>query len=210
MNWNQPATRPKRLTLSRSVSGSKTKLVATPVPARTQRSTPEPPLTNPLEQLTGKKTAPMQPSASSLDSSAEPQITRRIWEELKKDFGDSDSPHRSQNDISTSVSSVSSIAESSEKFGREPLSPRHEAASQATAAVTLIQQIETFVRSNRPGLAIQLDGRLAARIEIEKLGPREVALRLVGKNGPPSAENVGRIREELRGRGIRIGAITVA
>jgi len=85
-----------------------------------------------------------------------------------------------------------------------------DAAVKAASAVELIEKIETFVKSQRPGLAITLDGSLGARVEIERLGPKEVAIRVVGKNGPPAPEDIGRIREEMRARGLKVGALSVA
>ncbi len=80
----------------------------------------------------------------------------------------------------------------------------------AAQAVALIERIDTFVKSQRPALALTLNNSLGARVEIEKLGPGRIALRLVGQNGPPSAESVSRIREELRARGLHVGALSVA
>ncbi len=87
---------------------------------------------------------------------------------------------------------------------------KHEAEVKAASAVELIEKIEVFVKSQRPGLAITLDGSLGARVEIERLGPKEVAIRVVGKNGPPAPEDIGRIREEMRARGLKVGALSVA
>jgi hypothetical protein len=84
------------------------------------------------------------------------------------------------------------------------------ASVKATSAVELIEKIETFMQSQRPALAISLEGSLGARVEIERLGPKEVAVRVVGKNGPPSAEDIGRIRDEIRARGLKVGALSVA
>ena len=90
--------------------------------------------------------------------------------------------------------------------------PKVEAAPEAKAAqaVALIERIEQFVRSQRPGLALTLNNSLGAHVEIERIGPKEIALKLVGHRGPPTAEAVSRIREELRARGLKIGALSVA
>ncbi len=90
--------------------------------------------------------------------------------------------------------------------------PKAEAAPEAKAAqaVALIEKIERFVRSQRPGLALTLNNSLGAHVEIERIGPKEIALRLVGHRGPPSAEAVSRIREALRARGLRVAALSVA
>jgi hypothetical protein len=83
-------------------------------------------------------------------------------------------------------------------------------AERAAQAVALVERIETFVRSARPALALTLHQSLGARVEVEKLGPGRVALRLVGHRGPPSPETVARIREALRSRGLEVGAVSVA
>ena len=92
------------------------------------------------------------------------------------------------------------------------VTPKIEAAPEAKAAqaVALIERIEVFVRSQRPGLALTLNNSLGAHVEIERIGPREIALRLVGHKGPPTAEAVSRIRDALRARGLKIGALSVA
>lgn len=82
--------------------------------------------------------------------------------------------------------------------------------AKAAQAVALIERIEQFVRSSRPGLALTLNNSLGAHVEIERIGPKEIALKLVGHRGPPTAEAVSRIREELRARGLKIGALSVA
>lgn len=82
--------------------------------------------------------------------------------------------------------------------------------SKAEQAVALIEKIEVFVKTQRPALALTLNNSLGARVEIERVGPRQVALRLVGHNGPPSPEAVGRIRDEMRARGLKVAALSVA
>ena len=82
--------------------------------------------------------------------------------------------------------------------------------AKAAQAVALIERIELFVKSQRPGLALTLNNTLGAHVEIERIGPKEIALKLVGHRGPPTAEAVSRIREELRARGLKVGALSVA
>lgn len=82
--------------------------------------------------------------------------------------------------------------------------------TKASQAVALIEKIITFVRSQRPGLALTLNNSLGASVEIERIGPKEIALKLIGQFGPPSADAVSRIRDELRARGLKIGALSVA
>ena len=82
--------------------------------------------------------------------------------------------------------------------------------AKAEQAVELIEKIEIFVRSQRPALQLTLNNSLGARVEIERVGPGQIALKLVGRDGPPSAEAVSRIREEMQVRGLRVAALSVA
>jgi hypothetical protein len=82
---------------------------------------------------------------------------------------------------------------------------------QAAQAVALIEKIEFFVRTaQRPAIALTLNNSLGARVEIERVGPREVALKLIGHRGPPTPEAVSRVREELLARGLKIATMEVA
>lgn len=76
-------------------------------------------------------------------------------------------------------------------------------------ALALIERIELFVRSQRPSLALTLNNSLGARVEVERMGPKVIALRLVGHRGPPTAEAVSLIRDELRARGLKVAALSV-
>ncbi len=82
---------------------------------------------------------------------------------------------------------------------------------QAAQTVALIEKIEFFVKSaQRPAIALTLNNSLGARVEIERVGPREVALKLVGQHGPPTPEAVSRVRDELLARGLKIATLEVA
>ncbi|WNG28149.1 hypothetical protein F0U62_32200 [Cystobacter fuscus] len=78
------------------------------------------------------------------------------------------------------------------------------------ATLELIEKIEVFVRSQRPALAMRLGGALEATVEVERTGPREVALRIQGHRGPLPRENLARIQEELAARGLRLRALSSA
>lgn len=94
--------------------------------------------------------------------------------------------------------------------GQQTAKPEATPETKAAQAVALIEKIERFVKSQRPGLAITLNNSLGAHVEIERIGPKQIALKLVGKNGPPSPEAVSRIREELNARGLKVGALSIA
>ncbi len=100
-----------------------------------------------------------------------------------------------------------------EVAGREPERPPEvdqQRELKAKAAVALVERIETFVRSQRPALALTVGGGLDARVEVERTGRNEVALKITGTRGPPSPEDLTRIRDEMQARGLRLSAISVA
>ncbi|SEU32898.1 hypothetical protein [Stigmatella erecta] len=97
-----------------------------------------------------------------------------------------------------------------EGLGRSPGEAAVEAAeapSQVQATLELIQRIEVFVKSQRPALRMSLGGALAATVEVERTGPREVALRIQGHQGPLGEAHLSRIREALEARGLRLRAL---
>ncbi|MBS1150944.1 MAG: hypothetical protein H6Q89_2642 [Myxococcaceae bacterium] len=81
----------------------------------------------------------------------------------------------------------------------------------AAQAVELIEKIERFVKDSRtPCIALTLNNSLGAKVEIERVGPREVALKVIGHRGPPRAEDIGRIRDEMAAHGLKVCALSVA
>lgn len=136
---------------------------------------------------------------------AEAKIIEFILRELKSESANSTGEPITERAIIPALTPPPTAAVSSAK----PQTPDTD-ATRATQAVALIERIETFVKSQRPGLALTLNNSLGAHVEIERIGPREVALKLVGHRGPPSADTVSRIRDELRARGLKVGALSVA
>ncbi|HEX8700995.1 MAG TPA: hypothetical protein VF815_19270, partial [Myxococcaceae bacterium] len=80
-------------------------------------------------------------------------------------------------------------------------------AVRAEAALELIERIEVFVKSQRPALSLSLRGTLDATVELERTGPREVAVRLQGRKGPVPVEELARLRDALEARGLRLSAL---
>jgi hypothetical protein len=80
----------------------------------------------------------------------------------------------------------------------------------AEAAVALIERIELFVRSGRPAMALSVGGSLAATVEVERTGPREVALRIQGRRGPPAPAELAQVRAALAERGLRLRSLQVS
>jgi hypothetical protein len=101
------------------------------------------------------------------------------------------------------VSGVSGgLRESVPTTGAPPPAP--EARVQAT--LELIEKLELFVKSQRPALALHLGGSWDARVEVERTGAGEVALRIQGHRGPLPPQELTRIRESLVARGLKISA----
>jgi hypothetical protein len=82
-------------------------------------------------------------------------------------------------------------------------------AERAYSAVALIEKIERLVKSQRPALSLTLGSGLAIRVEVERTGPRKVAIRIWGRTGPPPPEELNRLREEIRSRGLELSALWV-
>jgi hypothetical protein len=96
--------------------------------------------------------------------------------------------------------------------GRSDAAPTHvDGEVRAAQAVELIEKIETFIKDSRtPSIALTLNNSLGAKVEIERVGPREVALKVIGHKGPPRAEDIARIREEMAAHGLKVCALSVA
>ncbi|WP_224245285.1 hypothetical protein [Hyalangium gracile] len=75
------------------------------------------------------------------------------------------------------------------------------------ATLELIEKIELFVQAQRPALRMSLGSPLSATVEVERTGPREVALRIQGRHGPLAQEDLARIRDELGARGLRLRSL---
>ncbi|MBN8232914.1 hypothetical protein JYK02_35915 [Corallococcus macrosporus] len=88
--------------------------------------------------------------------------------------------------------------------GAGPASPP---VAQVESTLALIEKIEVFVKSQRPALGLSLRGALEATVEVERTGPREVAVRIQGRHGPVPTEDVARLRDALEARGLRLSVL---
>jgi hypothetical protein len=84
----------------------------------------------------------------------------------------------------------------------------HQNSAGANPVAALIQRVEAFTRANLPSIALTLRNDLHTRVEIQKVGPRRVALRLVGGRGALPTTALTQLREELTSRGISIAALS--
>lgn len=78
------------------------------------------------------------------------------------------------------------------------------------AALALVERIDVFMRGALPRLSLTLNNALGSTVDIERMGHRAIAVRLTGQNGPPPPDVVTRLREALKGRGLRLLAMSVA
>jgi hypothetical protein len=115
------------------------------------------------------------------------------------------------------------VRELTESFGEAPrlptppvapsaATPPADAASpekRAEAVAQLIERINVLVRSQRPTLSFTLNNSFAAKVEVEKTGPRQVSLRIQGWNGPPPPSEIALIREALRERGLKLTSLSL-
>jgi hypothetical protein len=125
-----------------------------------------------------------------------------IGAELKNSF---------ENDPPSKVPAPAMVVSQPPPISQAPVkTPEVPPSVKAEQAVALIEKIEIFVKSQRPTLSITLNNSLGARVEIEKVGPREVSLKLVGHKTPPGPEVLARIQREMKTRGLKIAQMTVA
>ncbi|MGE6759632.1 hypothetical protein ACQKGO_16545 [Corallococcus interemptor] len=89
----------------------------------------------------------------------------------------------------------------------ESTGPSGPPVAQVESTLALIEKIEVFVKSQRPALGLSLRGPLEATVEVERTGPREVALRIQGRHGPVPTEDVARLRDALEARGLRLSVL---
>jgi len=98
---------------------------------------------------------------------------------------------------------------------QQPLAPGPERAeataptSNASSALELVERIQVFLRSGRPQLELSVGGAFQAEVLLERTGPREVAVMVRGKNGPPPPQELARLREELQRRGLKLSSLSI-
>jgi len=73
-------------------------------------------------------------------------------------------------------------------------------------ALALVERIERFVRSGRPSLALTLRGGLPGRLELQRVGPGAISIRLSSAR-PPSSGELGELRQALEARGLSVRSL---
>ncbi len=79
-------------------------------------------------------------------------------------------------------------------------------AGRVERALALVERIEQFVRSGRPSLALTLRGRLPGQLELQRVAPGAIAIRL-SSSRPPSARELGDLRQALEARGLSVRSL---
>ncbi|HUM09556.1 MAG TPA: hypothetical protein VLT82_01275 [Myxococcaceae bacterium] len=73
-------------------------------------------------------------------------------------------------------------------------------------ALALVERIERFVRSGRPSLALTLRGGLPGQLELQRVAPGTIAVRL-SSSRPPSARELDGLRQALEARGLTVRSL---
>jgi hypothetical protein len=83
-------------------------------------------------------------------------------------------------------------------------------AASSSLAHQLVVHVEALLKRSRPTLALTMRGGLNGRVEIEKTGPAMVAVKITTENELPAPEELGRIRDEIRRRGLKLSALSLS
>lgn len=86
---------------------------------------------------------------------------------------------------------------------------RGTSASTVASTAELIEKIERWVRADRPGLSLRLNGPLAADVSLERVGDGRVAVTLASRGAAIGAEQISRLKTELAQRGVRVARLEV-
>lgn len=83
-----------------------------------------------------------------------------------------------------------------------PLEELRNRGTLAPDVLLIVQKVEVFVRTHRPSVTLVLNNSIAAQANIEKLGPKEVVVRLHTTDPKATASAVPRLKETLRASGL--------
>ncbi|HVE84832.1 MAG TPA: hypothetical protein VND93_18375 [Myxococcales bacterium] len=82
-------------------------------------------------------------------------------------------------------------------------------APRVDSALQLVERIEVLLRSGQPRLELSVGGQFHARVLLERTGPGEVAVTIRGRYGPPPPDELARVRDQLRNRGLKLSSLCV-
>lgn len=159
-------------------------------------------------QLKEARVAHQSQSNERLDG----RLVDLICKELAVEFtADAAKTKPANQDIPAALAPTSTSQPATQPHKQSDAQLKLDGSVRAAQAVELIEKIETFIKDSRtPSIALTLNNSLGAKVEIERVGPREVALKVIGHRGPPRAEDIGRIRDEMAAHGLKVSALSVA
>jgi hypothetical protein len=137
---------------------------------------------------------------AALDVEAARGTTRRADHEAKGSHGPAvERPA----DVASNVDRAGTVAASA---GVMPTSTPEDRVERA---MELVERIERFVRSGRPSLALTLRGQLRGRLEIERVAPGAISLRLSSRRAP-TEHALEEIRQALEARGLSVRSLEMS
>ena len=87
-----------------------------------------------------------------------------------------------------------------------PLRGEVDSSAHVERALALVERVEHFVRSGRPALALTLRGGLTGRMELQRIAPGVISIRLASRQ-PPKAGELDALRQALEARGLAVRAL---
>ena len=90
--------------------------------------------------------------------------------------------------------------------GTGAAAPARNPEERVEQAMALVERIERFVRIGRPALALTLRGGLAGRLELQRVAPGAISIRLSSAR-PPSRGELAELRQALEARGLSVRSL---
>jgi hypothetical protein len=93
-----------------------------------------------------------------------------------------------------------------------PAAPGSRVAAQAESIAALVDRVEVALRDGLPALTVSLTGSAAARVEVKRTGPGEVAVRMEGRTGLGRAalqKELAGLAGALERRGLKLSSLEI-
>jgi hypothetical protein len=137
---------------------------------------------------------------AALNVEAAPRATRR---------SDPEATARHAGPVERSAGGASPAETAGTAASAAAVAPTPTREDRVERAMELVERIERFVRSGRPSLALTLRGQLPGRLEIERVAPGAIALRLSSRRAP-SGRALEEIRQALEARGLSVRSLVTS
>lgn len=133
----------------------------------------------------------------------------RLFEALERQSASIDSrePKRSEEP----VASTPAVEQPGAVEQTGPTAPPRE-PSRSEAVMAMVEKIELVLRSQAPGLALELNGAAAAHLEVTRTGPKEITILLRARGASERRElerSCETLRTALAGRGVRVRSLEI-